>query len=271
MKRLALAVLGLVVCGVPARAQSANERPTILRDIGFDQKLGDRIPLDTPFRDETGKSVRLSDYFGRKPVVMNLVYYDCPMLCIVTLSGMASALKELSWDAGQEFEVITISFDPKEGPEQAAAKKKEFMARYKRPAAEKGWHFLTGDIGAIHRITQAVGFRYVWDQASRQFAHPAGTVVLTPDGRVARYLFGVEYAPRDLRLALVEAGGGTIGTVVDAVFLACYRYDPMTGRYSAAIMRILRFFGVLTVLAIVLFVVFHLRREHARGPQPQAS
>jgi protein SCO1 len=270
MKRLASLVLALWAAPLSARAQG-NERPTILRDIGFDQKLGDRIPLDTTFRDETGKAVRLGDYFGGKPVVMNLVYFDCPMLCIVTLSGMASALKELSWDAGNEFEVVTISFDPKEGPEQAAAKKKHFMERYKRPAAEKGWHFLTGDIGAIHRITQAVGFRYVWDQASRQFAHPAGTVVLTPEGRIARYLFGVEYAPRDLRLALVEAGGGKIGTPIDAVFLACYRYDATTGRYSAAIMRIVRFFGLLTVLAIVAFVVLHLRREHARGIAPQAS
>lgn len=270
MRPSALLALGLLTAAVPARAQS-NERPTILRDIGFDQKLGDRIPLDTAFRDETGKAVRLADYFGRKPVVMNLVYFDCPMLCIVTLSGMASALKELSWDAGNEFEVVTISFDPKEGPEQAAAKKKQFMERYKRPAAEKGWHFLTGDIAAIHRITQAVGFRYVWDQATQQFAHPAGTVVLTPDGQIARYLFGVEYAPRDLRMALVEAGGGKIGTPIDAVFLACYRYDPMTGRYSAAIMRIVRFFGIVTVMAILAFIVVQWRREHPRGPQPQAT
>ena len=243
MKPVALLALAFMTAGLPARAQ-VNERPTILRDIGFDQKLGDRIPLDTAFRDETGKAVRLGDYFGGKPVVMNLVYFDCPMLCIVTLSGMASALKELSWDAGREFEVITISFDPNEGPEQAAAKKKQFMERYKRPAAEKGWHFLTGDIAAIRRITQAVGFRYVWDQATRQFAHPAGTVILTPDGQIARYLFGVEYAPRDLRLALVEAGGG---------------------------MRIVRFFGVLTVLAILAFIIIQWRREPARGPQPQGT
>lgn len=270
MKRAALVAVALLALALPARAQS-NERPTILRDIGFDQKLGDWIPLDTSFRDETGRAVRLADYFRGKPVVMNLVYFDCPMLCTVTLSGMASALKELSWDAGKEFEVVTISFDPKEGPEQAAARKKQFMARYERPAAEAGWHFLTGDIGAIHLITQAVGFRYVWDQASRQFAHPAGTVVLTPDGQIARYLFGVEYAPRDLRLALVEAGGGRIGSPIDAVFLACYRYDPMTGRYSAAIMRIVRLLGIATVLALAAFLTFNWRREHARGAQGQAT
>jgi len=270
MTRIALLAVIALAASVAARAQS-NERPTILRDIGFDQKLGDRIPMETPFRDETGRAVRLGDYFRGKPVVMNLVYFDCPMLCTVTLSGMASALKELSWDAGNEFEVITISFDPREGPEQAAAKKQQFMARYKRPAAEKGWHFLTGDIAAIRRITQAVGFRYVWDQASRQFAHPAGTVILTPDGQIARYLFGVEYAPRDLRLALVESGGGTIGTPIDAVFLACYRYDPMTGRYSAAIMNIVRLAAIATVLALAAFIFVNWRREHARSAQPSAT
>ena len=270
MRHAAPVALALLALAVPGRAQG-NERPTILRDIGFDQKLGDRIPLDTPFRDETGRPVRLADYFRGKPVVMNLVYFDCPMLCTVTLSGMASALKELSFDAGKEFEVVTISFDPKEGKEQAAAKKKQFLARYARPGAEKGWHFLTGEIGSIHRITQAVGFRYVWDQASRQFAHPAGTLVLTPDGRIARYLFGVEYAPRDLRLALVEATGGSIGSPIDAVFLACYRYDPMTGRYSAAVMRIVRLAGIATVLALAAFLTLSWRREHARGVRAPAT
>jgi protein SCO1/2 len=270
VKRAAL-FAAVILAGCAAARAGDNERPTILRDIGFDQKLGDRIPLDTPFHDEAGRAVRLADYFRGKPVVMNLVYFDCPMLCTVTLSGMASALKELSWDAGNEFEVITISFDPKEGPEQAAAKKKEFMARYKRPGAEKGWHFLTGDIGAIRRITQAVGFRYVWDQASQQFAHPAGTVILTPEGQISRYLFGVEYAPRDLRLALVESGGGKIGSPIDAVFLACYRYDPMTGRYSAAIMSIVRLAAIATVLALAAFIFVNWRREHARSTQRLAT
>jgi protein SCO1/2 len=249
-----------------------NVKPTILREIGFDQKLGDTVPLDTPFRDEAGKAVRLRDYFGSgKPVVLNLVYFDCPMLCTVTLSGMASALKELRFDAGKEFEVVTLSFDPKEGPEQAAAKKAQFMARYQRPEAEKGWHFLTGEPGAIHRITKAVGFRYVWDQASRQFAHPAGTVVLTAEGKIARYLFGVEYAPRDLRLAIVEASANRIASPVDAVLLACYRYDPSAGRYSASIMKIVRLAGLLTVAILLTFILVNLRRERARAALPGAA
>jgi protein SCO1/2 len=157
--------LVLLALAASARAQAPdNVRPTVLREIGFDQKLGDKVPLDVPFRDEAGNEVRLRDYFtAGRPVVLNLVYFDCPMLCTVTLSGMASALKELRFDAGQEFEVVTLSFDPKEGPEQAAAQKARFLARYQRPGAEKGWHFLTGEAAAIHRITKAVGFRYVWD------------------------------------------------------------------------------------------------------------
>jgi protein SCO1/2 len=262
----ALLLVGLLA-GVGGRVLAQeNVRPTILREIGFDQNLGQSLPLDIPFRDEAGRAVRLSDYFGKKPVVLNLVYFECPMLCTVTLSGMASALNEISFDVGKEFEVVTISFDPKEGPAQAAARKRQFLARYKKPGAEAGWHFLTGDVAAIHTVTKAVGFRYVYDQATRQFAHPAGTVVLTPEGRIARYLFGVEYAPRDLRLALVEAAGGQIGNAVDAVFLACYRYDPQTGRYSAAIMRIVRIAGVLTVAALVAFVLVSLRRERRRRP-----
>jgi protein SCO1/2 len=246
-------------------------KPTILREIGFDQKLGEAVPLDLPFLDETGKAVRLGDYFSAgKPVVLNLVYYDCPMLCTVTLSGMASALKEMTFDPGKEFEVVTISFDPKEGPAQAAAKKAEFMARYKRPRAEAGWHFLTGEIASIQRITKAVGFRYVWDQASRQFAHPAGTVVLTAEGKVARYMFGVEYSPRDLRLAIVEASARRIGSPVDQILLACYRYDPSTGRYSASIMKIVRLAGLLTVAALSTFVLLSLRRERAARAQVRA-
>jgi protein SCO1/2 len=256
----------------PALAQRPdNVKPTILRDIGFDQKLGESVPLDVPFRDETGRPVRLRDYFSAgKPVVLNLVYYDCPMLCTVTLSGMASALKELSLDPGKEFEVVTIGFDPKEGPAQAAAKKREFMARYKRPRAEAGWHFLTGEIASIHRVTQAVGFRYVWDQASQQFAHPAGTVVLTADGKIARYMFGVEYAPRDLRLAIVEASANRIGSPVDQILLACYQYDPSSGRYSASIMKILRLAGIATVASILAFVLVSLRRERAARSHPRA-
>jgi protein SCO1/2 len=257
--------IGLLIAASAGSAADDNARPTILREIGFDQKLGEALPLDTPFRDEAGRPVRLREYFRGKPVVLNLVYFDCPMLCTVTLNGMASALKELSFDVGKEFEVVTISFDPKEGPANAAAKKREFLARYKRPGAESGWHFLTGEVASIHTVTKAVGFRYVYDQATRQFAHPAGTVVLTPDGKIARYLFGVEYAPRDLRLALVEAADRRIGNAVDAVYLACYRYDAQQGKYSASIMKILRVAAVLTVAALGAFVLVSLRRERRRA------
>jgi protein SCO1/2 len=265
VRREALAVLfGLAVAAPAAAQRPDNVKPTILREIGFEQKLGESVPLDVPFKDETGRDVRLRDYFsGGKPVVLNLVYYDCPMLCTVTLGGMASALKELTFDPGKEFEVVTIGFDPKEGPEQAAAKKREFMARYKRPHAEKGWHFLTGELASIHRVTKAVGFRYVWDQGTQQFAHPAGTVVLTSEGRIARYMFGVEYAPRDLRLAIVEASQNRIGSPVDQILLACYQYDPSTGRYSASIMKILRLSAILTMAGLAGFVLTSIRRERA--------
>jgi protein SCO1/2 len=263
-RSLKVAALLAVAAAGPLRAEE-NARPTILREIGFDQNLGASLPLNLTFRDESGASVTLGDYFGKKPVVLNLVYFDCPMLCTVTLNGMASALNQISFDVGKEFEVVTISFDPKEGPAQAAARKKQFLARYKHPGGEAGWHFLTGDVAAIHTVTKAVGFRYVYDQASRQFAHPAGTVVLTPDGKIARYLFGVEYAPRDLRLALVEAADRKIGSPIDAVFLACYRYDPQTGRYSAAVMRMVRVAGILTVAGLGAFVLVSLRKERRRS------
>lgn len=273
MRRPLLVLALLALAAAPARAQRPdNERPTILQEIGFDQNLGDKVPLDIPFKDETGKAVRLGDYFAAgRPVVLNLVYYDCPMLCTITLSGMASALKEMTFDAGKEFEVVTISFDPKEGPAQAAAKKAEFMARYKRKHAEAGWHFLTGDIGSIHRVTKAVGFRYVWDQGSGQFAHPAGTVVLAADGTIARYMFGVEYAPRDLRLAIVEASQNRIASPVDQILLACYQYDPAAGRYSASIMKIVRLAAIATVIALAVFVLLSLKRERAARPEPRAA
>jgi len=225
--------------------------------------LGENLPLDLAFRNEAGDEVRLRDYFGQKPVVLSLNYYACPMLCTVTLNGLASALNIISMSAGQEFEVVTVSFDPKETPALAAAKKKSYLERYKRPGAADGWHFLTGDAASIGALTRAVGFRYVWDAETKQFAHPAGIVVLTPDGKIARYLYGIEYAPRDLRLAVVEASSGKVGNPVDQIILACYQYDPTTGKYGAAIMRMIRLAGALTVLGLVGFILLMLRREGA--------
>jgi protein SCO1/2 len=204
--------------------------------------------------------------------VLTLVYYACPMLCTVTLNGLASALDLVSFDVGKQFEVVTVSFDPREGPELATAKKRAHLARYKRPGAERGWHFLTGEAASIERLTRAVGFRYVWDVETKQFAHPAGSVVLTPEGRVARYVFGVEYAPKDLRLALVEASANRIGSPVDQLLLYCYHYDPATGRYNAVVMNVMRLGGVVTILALGSFLLVMWRREHAvRRQRERAS
>jgi protein SCO1/2 len=235
--------------------------PAPLREIGFDQHLDQVLPLDTMFTDEHGQSVRIGQYFGSKPVVLAFVYYTCPMLCTQVLNAMSSTLGVLSLDPGKDFEVVLVGFDPRETPAQAAAKKAETMERYKRPGAEVGWHFLTGSEASIKTVTSAAGFRYVWDEQTKQFAHPTGIIVVTPDGRPARYLFGIEYGPRDVRFALLEASAGRIGSVADALLLYCYHYDPMTGRYGIYIMRTLRIAGIATVLLIVTFIIVMVRRE----------
>jgi protein SCO1/2 len=250
----------------PGIAASVVPRP--IREIGFDQRLDEHVPLDVEFKDDRGRTVRLGDYFGRKPVVLAFVYYDCPMLCTMVLSSITSTLGVLSLEPGNDFELVMVSFDPRETPELAARKKAEYLHRYDRPAAADGWHFLTGPPASIERLTEAAGFRYTWDEETQQFAHPAGIVVLTPDGRLARYLFGLEYGPRDLRLALVEASEGRIGTAVDAALLYCYHYDPMTGRYGLVVMRILRVAGAATVLLLGAFIFVMVRRERTRRPAP---
>jgi len=243
--------------------------PGILQEIGWDQKLGGRVPLDLAFHDETGKAVKLGDYFGKKPVVLSLVYYQCPMLCTLSLNGLAGALEVLSFVPGREFEVVTVSFDPREGPVLAAAKKKAYMTRYKRSEAQRGWHFLTGSKESVDALTSAVGFRYVWDADTKQFAHPAGMLVATPEGRISHYLFGVEYSPKDLRLALVDAADGRIGGPVDQLLLVCYQYDAKAGRYSASILNVLRLAAVATVVALGGFImVTSMRRRRGDGPGP---
>ena len=250
---------------------AASVVPQAIREVGFDQRLDERVPLDVEFRDDQGRIVPLGEYFGRKPVVLAFVYYDCPMLCTMILSSITSSLGVLSLDAGTDFELVMVSFDPREKPDLAARKKAEYLQRYDRPAAAAGWHFLTGDPPSIERLTQAAGFRYTWDDETQQFAHPAGIVVLTPDGRLARYLFGLDYGPRDLRLALVEASEGRIGTAVDAALLYCYHYDPMTGRYGLVVMRVLRIAGAATVLALGTFIFVMVRRERTRHPAPRTQ
>ncbi len=251
----------------PARADEG--RPALLRDVDLEQRLNQQIPLNLSFRDESGAAVRLGDYFGSKPVILVLAYYDCPMLCTLVLNGLTSALNTLSFDVGKEFNVVTVSFSPTESPALAAAKKEIYLGRYRRPGAAEGWHFLTGDAGSIEQLTRAVGFRYAYDAERKQYAHASGIMVLTPAGILSHYFYGVEYAPKDLRLALVEASANRIGSVVDHLLLFCYHYDPATGRYGAIVMNFVRLGGALTVLALGAFIAVMWRRDPARNrPRP---
>ena len=260
-RRARALVVAAFVTAVVAAVAAADTQPEPLRDVGIDQRLNEQLPLDLEFRDEQGATVSLGRYFGDKPVVLSLVYYECPMLCTLVLNGLVRAMNALPFDAGREFEVVTVSFDPADTPELAAAKKASYLRSYPHPGAADGWHFLTGDAAAIEALTRAVGFRYRALPERRQYAHAAGIVVATPGGRLARYFYGLEYSARDLRLGLVEASQGKIGSVVDTVLLYCFEYDPASGTYSAAALKTVRVGGVLTVLALGGFVVMSWRRE----------
>jgi protein SCO1 len=241
-------------------APSPNVRPPGLKDVGIQQNLNQQIPPDLMFTDDMGRKVKLGDYFGQKPLILNFVYYGCPMLCGEELDGLESTLRVLKFDIGKEFEVITISFDPKNTPEIAAKKKEQMLQRYKRPGAEKGWHFLVGEPDAIAAVTKAAGFQYQYDEKTGEFAHSTAIMVLTPQGKIAQYYYGIEYPPKDLRLAMVEASQNRIGNVVDALLLYCYHYDPSRGKYSATILRLLRLMGVATMLCLgALFFVLARR------------
>ncbi|HEX2164744.1 MAG TPA: SCO family protein, partial [Thermoanaerobaculia bacterium] len=240
---------------------TASGLPEPLREVGFDQRLGEAVPLDLVFRDASGSSVRLGDFFDGRPVALALVYYDCPMLCPLTMSGLARSLKPLEITAGEEFELVTVSFDPRETAATARAARDRYLPLYGRQGAADGWHFLTGDAPEIARLADAVGFRYTFDEERGEYAHAAGLVVLTPEGRIARYFFGTDHSARDLRLAFVEASAGTIGNAIDQVLLYCFHYDPATGRYSAATWNLVRAGAALTVLALAGFIVVMLRRE----------
>ncbi len=256
---------------VPPPGKAATEQIPILREVGIDQKLGDRVPLDLVFVDESGRDVRLGDLFRDRPVVLALVYYECPMLCTQVLSGLDGSLTALSFSAGKEFDLVVVSFDPGETPAIAADRRKNFINRYRRVGSEGGIRFLTGRQESIAKLADAVGFRYAYDEASDQYAHPAAITLLTGDGRVSRYLYGIEFAPKDLRLGLVEASEGRVGTAVDTLLLFCYHYDPESGKYGMAIMNLIRLAGVLTVVGLGTFIVVSLRRERrvveARGAQ----
>ncbi|HYX20285.1 MAG TPA: SCO family protein [Thermoanaerobaculia bacterium] len=245
----------------PGRIIRADEKPEILKDIGIDQRLDAPLPLDVPLRDEAGRAVRLGDYFGKRPVVFALVYYNCPMLCTQVLNGLVGALNTISLEAGRDFDVVAVSFDARDKPSDAAAKKDAYLTRYKHPNAAQGWHFLTGDPPSIERITKAAGFRFKWDESRSQFAHASAVIVATPDGRLARYFYGIEYSPRDLRLGLVEASAGRIGTPVDQVLLYCFHYDPTSGKYGAVVIRMIRIAGLATIAAIGISLWMMSRRR----------
>jgi protein SCO1/2 len=248
----------------PYTATAPSGLPKALREVGIDQKLNEQLPLNLVFRDENGQVVKLGDYFGKKPAVLSLVYYDCPMLCTQVLNGMVSAFKVLSFKAGSEFEVVTVSFDSSETSQLAAAKKKtyiNYLPEEKRASAIKGWHFLTGNQENIKQLTDAVGFRYHFDEATNQFAHASAIYVATPQGKLARYFYGIEYAPRDLRLGLIEASDNKIGSPVDQLLLYCYHYDPATGKYGAAVMNMVRLGGILTVAGFVVLLLALRRRR----------
>jgi protein SCO1 len=232
----------------------ANTRPPRLQNVGIEQHLDAQVPPDLAFRDETGKPVKLGDYFGHKPLIFNLVYYNCTMLCGEALAGLASAMRLVKFDVGNEFDVITVSFDPRETPEMAAAKKKDYVGRYGRADAAAGWHFLTGQPDSINALTKAVGFQYQYDAKTNQYAHATAIMVLTPQGRISRYFYGVDFPPKDLRMGLVEASQGKIGNAVDAVLLYCYHYDPETGKYGAMVANILRLAAAVTILIMIIFL-----------------
>ena len=253
----------------PATGQVATGLPNALKKVGIDQKLNEQIPLDAVFKDEQGREVKLNEFFGRKPVVLSLVYYSCPMLCNQVLNGMLSSFRQLSFNIGDQYEVLTVSFDPRETPELAAAKKHTYVQAYNRPGTEASWHFLTGDEANIRRLTEAAGFRYTWDTQTNQFAHASGIMVLTPEGKLARYFYGIDYPARDLRLGLIEASQRKIGTPVDALMLYCYHYDPATGKYGAVVMNIVRLAGGLTVVLIAGLLLVLKRRSSRAGLPPQ--
>ncbi len=252
----------------------AGIAPNELKKVDFEQKLDARIPLDLPFRDESGRVVQLRQYFDGRPVILSLVYFECPMLCTEVLNSLVRSLKVLSLEPGRDFNIVTVSFNRLEKPPLAADKKRTYLERYGRPGAEHGWHFLTGESASITPLTEAVGFHYVYDERLNQFAHPAGIVIATPSGHVSKYLLGLDYAPRDVRLALVEASDNKIGTPVDHVLLYCYHYDPTTGKYGLAVLTIIRAGGVLTIALLGGLILFTWRRDRKAPPTvagPSAS
>ncbi len=264
--RLRVIIFLTMLAALPILAQSNSATPPQLPGkVAIAQNLNAQLPLDLMLRDETGNIVRLGQYFSHgKPVLLNFMYYRCPMLCPMVMDGVTNAMTELRFDIGKEFDVVTVSIDPRDTPEQAVLKKDQYVKRYGRFGAANGWHFLTGPESATKRLTKLAGFQYAYDIKNDQFAHGAVLLAITPQGRISRYLYGFEYKPRDIRLALVEASAGKIGTTSDSILLLCYHYDPATGRYSRTAMNFVRAGGVATMLGLFGFIFIMVRKEHAR-------
>ncbi len=238
--------------------------PPALAKIGIDQKLGDQLPLDTEFKDENGNIVKFGDYFSKgRPVVLALVYYECPMLCNQVLNGLTGSLKGMSLVAGKDFDVVALSFDARENdkPDLAKNKKASYMERYAHPGSENGWHFLTGTQESIDKVTQAAGFNYKWDERSNQFAHAGGIMIVTPEGKLSRYLYGIDYAPKDLKFGIMESAASKVGSPADQLLLYCFHYDPATGKYGLSILRVMRLGGIATVLGLGMMIFVFWRRN----------
>jgi protein SCO1/2 len=250
MAAVQLTLLVLSLAAFCAAQDNASVTPPQLRGVGIDQRLNNQVPLDLRFRDETGQTVTLSSYFGKRPVILSLVYYSCPMLCTMAENGLLNALRDVKFNVGEQYEVVTVSIDPSDTPEEATGKKAVYVGLYGRPAAKHGWHFLVGDEPSIRTLAQAVGFHYNYIPETKQFAHATGIVVLTPQGKVSRYFYGILYPPRDVRLALIDASTEKIGNPVDAVLLYCCEYNPATGRYGVVVSRMLKIAGVITLLCL---------------------
>lgn len=269
---IALTVLAFVAVSAPVRAQGlapddagdpAKKKPNLFNRVGIDQHLNQQVPLDLTFTDETGREVALGAFFGHRPVILALVYYECPMLCTQVLNGVVSALGVINFDAGREFDVVAVSINPREGPGLAAQKKQAYLDRYKRPQTASGWHFLTGKEENIQRLAAAVGFRYAFDEQIQQYAHGAGIEVLTPRGVISKYFYGIEFSARDLKFGLIEASEEHIGSPIDDFLLLCYHYDPMTGKYGTIAIDAVRIGAVATMLGLGTFLFVSLRKERA--------
>ena len=270
-------IAGLMLAALPgiAAAQQmgipAASLPMMVQGVGIDQNLNAQLPLELKFKDENGQVVRLGQYFRDKPVVLALVYYQCPGLCDLILNGLSHTMEQISLNVGTDYEVVTVSFNPKETWQLANAKKANYIEKYNRSGAKEGWHFLTGDEASIKSLADTVGFHYKYDPVNNQFAHASAIYVITPEGKIARYFYGIEYKPRDFRLGLVEASANKIGTPADQVLLFCYHYDPTTGKYGMAITQVTRALGTATVLLLGGFVFIMLRRERHSHPDARRS